>query len=197
MTLELYSTLLTLGSIGIFIILLGVGIGYIFSVKIRQCMQRISYEQYLIALATISIVSIAGSLIYQLVYMTPVCELCWWQRIFLYPVSVIAIVALWFRTRESHITIAILSAFGLWYASYHYYFHFQGYVLGNKLSIPCSYGGLMPACTNSPVLVFGFATIPFMGIMIFGSMIILAALAHTKLETSLWEKLMKTFKSNS
>jgi disulfide bond formation protein DsbB len=197
MTLELYSTLITLGSIGIFTILLGAGIGYLFSTKIREYVKQISYEQYLIALAAISIVSIAGSLIYQLVYLTPVCELCWWQRIFLYPVSVIALVAYWFRTRESHITIAILSAFGLWYASYHYYFHFQGFVLGNKLSIPCSYGGLMPACTSSPVLVFGFATIPFMGIMVFGSMLMLAALAQAKLESDLWEKLMKIFKRNA
>ncbi len=197
MSLHVYSTFLTIGSIGIFTILLGIGIGYLCSAKIRQSVKKISYEHYLVALIVLSSVSVVGSLIYQLIYMTPVCELCWWQRIFLYPVSIIAIVALWFRTRESHITIAILSAFGLWYASYHYYFHFQGFVLGNKLSIPCSYGGLMPACTSSPILIFGFATIPFMGIMVFGSMLILTALAHTKLEVSLLKKLMKIFKRNT
>lgn len=133
------------------------------------------------AIAVIAIVSVVGSLIYQLVYETPVCELCWWQRIFLYPVAIIAPVALWYKTRETHVTVAVLSAFGLWYALYHYYYHFQGFVLGNKLTLPCSYGGLMPACTDSPILVFGFATIPFLGIMVFGSFLMLAGLAYATL----------------
>jgi disulfide bond formation protein DsbB len=117
------------------------------------------------------------------VYQTPVCELCWWQRIFLYPTSVITLVALWFKTRETHVTVAILSALGLYIACYHYYYHFQGYVLGKTLSIPCSFGGLLPACTNSPILVFGFVTIPFMGIMIFASLLILTFCAFTTQRT--------------
>ena len=51
--------------------------------------------------------------------------------------------------------------------------------------------------TSSPILVFGFATIPFMGIMVFGSMLILTGLAHSKLEGSVWKKLMKIFKPNT
>lgn len=178
MTLETYSTLLVAGSMAMFAVLLGMYMAYAFSPVVRERVIRIPYERYIAALAIVSLVSIAGSLIYQLVYLTPVCELCWWQRIFLYPVSVITLTALWFRTRETHVTVAILSAFGLWYALYHYYYHFQGLVLGNSLALPCSYGGLMPACTDSPILIFGFATIPFMGIMTFGSMLMLSGLAY-------------------
>ncbi len=178
MTLDAYSTLLVSGSIAIFAALVGACVMYFVSRTIRTRIQQTPYEYYIAALAVLSIVSVAGSLIYQLVYMTPVCELCWWQRIFLYPVSVITLIALWFRTRETHVTVGILAAFGLWYASYHYYYHFQGFVLGDKLTLPCSYGGLMPACTDSPILVFGFATIPFMGIMVFGSILILSSLAY-------------------
>ncbi len=181
MTLDAYSTLLVSGSIAIFVAFAGTCAMYLVSRTMRARVQQIPYERYIAALAVLSIVSIVGSLIFQLVYETPVCELCWWQRIFLYPVSVITLVALWFRTRETHVTVAILSAFGLWYALYHYYYHFQGFVLGNKLTLPCSYGGLMPACTDSPILVFGFATIPFMGIMVFGSMLMLSVLAYTAL----------------
>lgn len=178
MTLDVYSTLLVSGSIAMFGALVGACVMYLVSRTMRARIQKIPYERYIAALAVLSIVSVAGSLIYQLVYMTPVCELCWWQRIFLYPISVITLVALWFRTRETHVTVGILSAFGLWYALYHYYYHFQGFVLGNKLTLPCSYGGLMPACTDSPILVFGFATIPFMGIMVFGSMLMISGLAY-------------------
>lgn len=181
MTLDVFSTILVLSSIGLFVVLVGVGIAYCVSRDMREKLQGIPYERYIVTIAVISVLSIVGSLIFQLVYETPVCELCWWQRIFLYPVSVITLVALWFKTRETHVTVAILSAFGLWYALYHYYFHFQRFVLGNTLTLPCSYGGLMPACTDSPILIFGFATIPFLGIMVFGSMLILAWLAHRAL----------------
>ncbi len=181
MTLDQYSAILVSGSIAMFILAMGVGFGALVSSTVRARLMAFDYKWYLAALAAISIVSIIGSLTYQLVYETPVCELCWWQRIFLYPVSVISLVALWYKTREAHVTIGILSLFGLWYASYHYYYHFQGFVLGNKLTLPCSYGGLMPACTDSPILVFGFATIPFMGIMVFGSMLMLSFLAHVAL----------------
>jgi disulfide bond formation protein DsbB len=174
MTLELYSTILTVGSVGIFLSLLGLLVASLTTKSGKTLTSRIRYEQYIALIAAISVASIIFSLTYQLVYETPVCELCWWQRIFLYPVSVISLVALWFRTRETHITTAILAGFGLYIACYHYYYHFQGYVLGKTLSIPCSFGGLLPACTNSPILVFGFVTIPFMGIMVFGSFLILA-----------------------
>jgi disulfide bond formation protein DsbB len=174
MTLELYSTILTIGSMGIFLSLFGLLVASLTTKFGKTLPSRIRYEQYIALIAAISVASIIFSLTYQLVYETPVCELCWWQRIFLYPVSVISLVALWFRTRETHITTAILAGFGLYIACYHYYYHFQGYVLGKTLSIPCSFGGLLPACTNSPILVFGFVTIPFMGIMVFGSFLILA-----------------------
>lgn len=178
MTLETFSTVLVLGSIGLFVVLLGAWIGYAVSPKVRAHLLRHSYERYLAAIAVIGIASVVGTLIFQLAYETPVCELCWWQRIFLYPIAVIAPVALWYKTRESHVMVAILSGFGLWYALYHYYYHFQRFVLGNTLTLPCSYGGLMPACTDSPILIFGFATIPFLGIMVFGSFLMLAGFAH-------------------
>lgn len=178
MTIETFSTALTLSSIGLFSVLLVASLGYVFSPRIRTHLLSHSYERYLGAILLFAVVSVAGTLVYQLVYETPVCELCWWQRIFLYPTVVIAGVALWYKSRGAHVMIAILSAFGLWYALYHYYYHFQRFVLGNTLTLPCSYGGLMPACTDSPILVFGFATIPFLGIMVFGTFLILAGLAH-------------------
>lgn len=178
MTLEAFSTILVLGSITLFVVLVAAWIGYALSSRIRTHLLRHSYERYLVTIAAIGAVSILGTLIFQLTYETPVCELCWWQRIFLYPIAVVAVVALWYKTKEAHVTVAILSGFGLWYALYHYYYHFQRFVLGNTLTLPCSYGGLMPACTDSPILIFGFATIPFLGIMVFGTMLMLAGFAH-------------------
>lgn len=180
MSIGLYSTILTVGSIGIF---LSLGALVLFP-GLRKQFDTISYFQWISYLLLLALAAILASLTYQLVYRTPVCELCWWQRIFLYPIPIIALVGFWKRTIETHITAAILASHGLFYALYHYYYHFQGFVLGNKLSLPCSYGGLMPACTDSPVLVFGFVTIPFMGIMVFGSVLMIAWLAAKKLKAN-------------
>ena len=181
MSLELYSLLLSIGALGILGCAIAVTVAFIFSPKYRAKIMRIDYEQWLIAIGSIAILATVNSLVYQFIYKTPVCELCWWQRIFLYPIEVITLVAVWKKTKEAHITVAILAAIGLFFATYHYYYHFQGFVLGNKLTLPCSYGGLLPACTDSPILVFGFITIPFMGILIFGSVLLLAWLAHQTL----------------
>lgn len=182
MSLEQYSIFLTLALFALFGILIVSSILYLFVYPVRKHIQSHNYASFLAVIGLISVASIVGALIYQLAYLTPVCELCWWQRIFLFPISIIAAVALWHKTREAHITIAILAALGLFYATYHYYHHFQGLVLGNTLALPCSSGCLLPACTDSPILIFGFVTIPFMGILVFGSMLILALFAHMKLK---------------
>lgn len=180
MTIDQFSALITLGLLSLSALLVLSSVLYVLVPAVRRHLQTLSYAHILVAIGLVSLASIVGALIYQLVYLTPVCELCWWQRIFLFPISVIALVAVWYRTREAHITIAILSALGLFYAVYHYYYHFQGLVLGNTLALPCSSGGLLPACTDSPILTFGFVTIPFMGILVFGSMLLLTVFAHLK-----------------
>lgn len=181
MSLDSYSLLLSIGALAIFATSVALVVSLVCSPRYRVKIMQIKYERWLIAIGSMALLATVTSLVYQFVYKTPVCELCWWQRIFLYPIEVITLVAVWRKTKEAHITVAILAAIGLFFASYHYYYHFQGFVLGNKLTLPCSYGGLLPACTDSPILVFGFITIPFMGVLIFSSVLLLAWIAHQKL----------------
>lgn len=181
MTLDQFSTLLTICSTLLFLGLLGTMIASAVSKKANEKLKSLEYRKYVIGLAVVACAAVVGSLTFQLVYQAPVCELCWWQRIFMYPMVVITLVSLWKKAKEAHLMTGILSLFGLWYASYHYYYHFKGFVLGQKLTLPCSYGGLMPACTDSPILIFGFATIPFMSLMAFGSIFMLSFLAYRAL----------------
>jgi len=181
MTLDQFSTLLTICSTLLFLGLLGTIVASVVSKRAKEKLESLEYRKYVIGLTVIASAAVAGSLTFQLVYQTPVCELCWWQRIFMYPMVVITLVSLWKKAKEAHLMTGILSLFGLWYASYHYYYHFKGFVLGQKLTLPCSYGGLMPGCTDSPILIFGFATIPFMSLMAFGSVFMLSFLAYRAL----------------
>lgn len=178
MTLEHYSAFL---SLGLFLLAGALALGtilYAFVPAVRRAIDQRPYRDFLIALSFVGAAGVIGALVYQLAYATPVCELCWWQRIFLFPIPIIALVALWYRAHAAHVTIAILSALGLFYALYHYYYHFQGLVLGNAVSLPCSTGGLLPACTESPILTFGFVTIPLMAALAFLSFLMLSYFAH-------------------
>jgi hypothetical protein len=74
----------------------------------------------------------------------------------------------------------VSSAIGLFFAGYHYYYHFQAFVLGRTVSLPCDLGGLLPACTESPILIFKFITIPFMAVVAFLAIFVLSAVAHLK-----------------
>lgn len=181
MPLEAFSTVLVIGSIAVFSAIVALAAAYAALPRVRALVMGLPYRGYMATIAAIVIAASMATIVFQLIYDTPVCELCWWQRIFLYPIAIIAPVAFWYRSRGAHIMIALLSALGMWYALYHYYYHFQRFVLGNVLGLPCSYGGLMPACTDSPILIFGFATIPFLSIMVFGTMLVLCVFAHFSL----------------
>lgn len=183
MSLEHYSILVAVSLFALTGLMLVCVALYAFLPAFRRHVHNHSYLALYGAMAAIVLVAIGGALVYQLAYLTPVCELCWWQRIFLFPIAVIALVAAWYRIREAHIMVGILAVFGLFYAVYHYYYHFQGLVLGNVLALPCSSGGLLPACTDSPILTFGFITIPFMGILVFVNLLVLAFFVHQKVQS--------------
>lgn len=172
MTLDQYSALLSFGLGALLLTAVLVAV----VPPLRSRVLSLGYPVLMGAVFGISLAAVVGALVYQLGYFTPVCELCWWQRVFLFPTLVISGAALYTRSRDAHVPIAILSVFGLAYALYHYYYHYQGLVLGNVLSLPCSTGGLLPACTESPILTFGFVTIPLMGASTFAVLLILCGL---------------------
>lgn len=183
MTLETYSVLVSIGLFLLFAVMVACLVLYALVPAFRKHVHAHSYTALYGSMAAVVLLSIAGAFVYQLAYLTPVCELCWWQRIFLFPIAVIALVAAWYRTKEAHVMAGVLALLGLFYASYHYYYHFQGLVLGNKLALPCSSGGLLPACTDSPILTFGFVTIPFMGILVFSIILAITFFVHRKIES--------------
>lgn len=174
MTLEQYSLLLSLGLAVLTVLVLAGAL----VPPLRERVIGLGYLPIMAVILGISGAAVVGALIYQLAYLTPVCELCWWQRIFLFPVAIVSGAALVTRSRDAHVPIAVLSAIGLAYALYHYWYHYQGLVLGNVLALPCSSGGLLPACTESPILTFGFVTIPLMGIAVFSMLLLLCGLAR-------------------
>ena len=179
MTLDTYSFLLSISVLLVGGITLLSFFGYILSNKIRTHIQNIPYFHIVKLIGFFAIFSTIAALTYQLYFELAVCELCWWQRIFMFPIDIIVLVSLYYKTKTNHVIIGSLSAFGIFFAGYHYYYHFRGWVLGEAVSLPCSVGGLLPACTdNNGILQFGFITIPLMALIIFITILWLSYVAH-------------------
>ncbi len=179
MDLIQYSTFLSILILG----LLLATILLLISLCFRRCRQPLLQQDYFLyikLIGGISLLATTGALVYQFVYDLDVCILCWWQRIFIFPIEIMAIVAIWYKMRGVHMMTLISSIFGLFFAIYHYYYHFQAFVLGRAVSLPCDLGGLLPACTESPILIFKFITIPFMALVAFLAIFVLSLVAHIK-----------------
>lgn len=108
----------------------------------------------------VALTATAGSLYYSEVrHFTP-CTLCWYQRILMYPLVLIILVAIVERDKLLANFVLPFSVIGAFVSTYHYLVEWE--VFGSPTSceatIPCSYRW---------VNYFGFISIPFMALVAF------------------------------
>lgn len=136
--------------------------------KITELVNKYIFE-LLLAVAT------AGtflSLFYSEVIGDLPCDLCWYQRIFLYPQVVILAIAKWKNDRSVLVYSLALSIIGVIIAAYQYNLQWGGSAL-----IPCSGDALASPCAEKTVLEFGYITIPLMSLTAFAIMIVFNLIA--------------------
>ena len=123
--------------------------------KININSTSIYYLSFLITL-TGTLISFYFSLVLKL---TP-CDLCWYQRIMLYPLVFIIPVGLIRNDKNMPYYILPLTVFGLIIAFY------QSLLQWNIISetIQCSNG---VSCATTQINYFGFITIPFLSLLAF------------------------------
>ncbi len=107
-----------------------------------------------------------GSFFYSnIVGFTP-CELCWYQRICLFPQVAIFALGSWFNDRNGSRYGFVLSVVGALIAAYNSYLQ-----MGGQELFPCAANGA--SCAQRFVFEFGYITIPLMSLTAF---LLLAAL---------------------
>jgi disulfide bond formation protein DsbB len=115
----------------------------------------------------VSLGSIVVTLVYSLVFDFPPCDLCWWQRVFMYPIPLLVAVA--FAKNELHRIgdyILALSIPGALFALYHHYVQ----VVGE--STPFCFPGTSD-CGQRLIFEFGYVTLPLMAFTLFALIIVL------------------------
>lgn len=110
----------------------------------------------------VATISTLGSLFYSEVVGFDVCKLCWFQRILMYPQSIILGLALIKKDRKILDYSIALSIFGILIALYHYLLQ-----LGIAPSVACPIVGYSSNCASRFVMNFGYITIPMMSLTAF------------------------------
>lgn len=97
------------------------------------------------------------------------CDLCWFQRIFLYPQIILFGLAI--RKKDLGILIytLALSLAGLAIAIYHHALQ-----IGYNIYKPCSEAPFAVDCAKPSFIEFGFVTFPFMAVVLFTFLAILS-----------------------
>lgn len=121
-----------------------------------------------------SLAATAGSLYYsQIVGFTP-CELCWFQRIFMYPLVILLGLAL-IRRDYSIIDYALsISIIGFLTSLYHNYIYYYN----GGLNALCQLAGINAvSCAKRYIFEFGYITIPLMALTAFALIVIFLILS--------------------
>ncbi len=104
----------------------------------------------------VAIVATVGSLYFSEVRAFVPCVLCWWQRIFMYPLVLVLGVATFRQERGAWRYALPLAIVGFAFSTYHYLIQKVP-----SLAPPAMCAAGVP-CTGQYVNYFGFVTIPFM-----------------------------------
>jgi len=178
--IKFLSLVTLLSNIGIALFILGL-ILHKLKVKIDLFKKVVSFftKNSTSASLIIALVATGGSLyLSEIAHFEP-CRLCWYQRIFMYPLVFLLGISLWKKTKDVWIYVLPLAIVGAVIALYHYYLQVTPSALA-----PCSTVGISVSCSERPFIHFGYITIPWMSLSAFTLIIIGMFLRKSKLTKS-------------
>ena len=106
-------------------------------------------------------VSTLGSLFFSEIMDFPPCALCWYQRIFMFPLVLILLAGL-FPFDKNIIRYALPLALTGWCFAFYHYLLYSGFIPESLQ--PCSQG---VSCSETYIDLFGFLTIPMLSLISF------------------------------
>ncbi len=134
---------------------------------------KMIFQKYALLLAWIqAFVGMIGSLFFSLVMQLPPCDLCWYQRIAMYPLIIILGLGILRKDKTSLDYAFPLAIIGWLIAVYHNLLYYN--ILPEAMA-PCKAG---VSCTTKYIEWFGFVTIPLLACI--GFSVILVCLYFAK-----------------
>ncbi|MDH5518291.1 MAG: disulfide bond formation protein B [Gammaproteobacteria bacterium] len=122
----------------------------------------------------IATIATLGSLFFSEVMGLKPCVLCWYQRIFMYPLVIVFLSAMWPTDRTVFRYAFPLAIIGWCFAVYHYLVY-SGYIPESLQ--PCSED---VSCAKIDLELLGFITIPMLSILSYTAIILLLIIYRKK-----------------
>ncbi|MBM7587695.1 disulfide bond formation protein DsbB [Bacillus pakistanensis] len=132
-------------------------------------------DTFLFLIVSVSLLATLGSLFLSEILRYVPCKLCWIQRIFMYPITIISLVAFLKRDYTQYLYILLLSFFGIGFALYHYLVQKTTFFQQNNLCVDL-------ACQAQYINGLGFITIPFLSLISFLMMIVFSLFIYRLLK---------------
>ena len=120
-------------------------------------------------------ISTTGSLFFSHVMNFAPCVLCWYQRIFLFPLVLILAIGL-FPLDKNVVKFALPLAIAGWLTAFYHNLLYSE-VISKDLQ-PCSQG---VSCTEKYIDLFGFLTIPMLSLLSFSTVIALLVIFNRRI----------------
>jgi len=112
-------------------------------------------------------------LVYSEIIHFPPCSLCWWQRVFMFPLVFLFAVALWYKDRKVIRYALPLLCAGFLISVYQNFF----YYFGESSGLPCDASGV--SCYQRLVSEFGgYISIPMLALTAFFALLVFLIVAH-------------------
>jgi disulfide bond formation protein DsbB len=120
----------------------------------------------------IATASLFGSLYFSEVMNLAPCMLCWWQRIFMYPLAILMSVAILRKDRAIAYYVLPMSVLGTLLGFYHSLLQWG---IVKETVLDCSANAAV-SCSNAQINWLGFITIPFMSFLAFAGITVVMGL---------------------
>jgi disulfide bond formation protein DsbB len=127
-------------------------------------------QYYLNLIFIIALAAFLGSLFFSEIKEFPPCDLCWYQRVLMYPIGIIAFFAIIFHDNKAYRYIFPMSLMGMSIAIYNYLLQKTDWFV--KLET-CSIDN---PCNEIVINYLGFITIPLMSFVAFGAINLIISL---------------------
>ena len=124
-------------------------------------MVKIQAKWYLYLVWIQSILAMMGSLYFSEIAKYPPCTLCWYQRVFMYPLAFLIPIAIINKDKQVWVYIIPLAVIGWLIAFYHNLLYYD---ILQESQATCQAG---ISCTTKYIEFFGFVTIPLLSLIAF------------------------------
>ncbi len=139
----------------------------------RERLIALAQDYALMIVVALSVISVGGTLFLQYGDNLAPCVFCWWQRVCMYPIAILSVVAFIKNQRFSDIAdyVSIFAILGGAIALYQHLLQ----ILPSGSLIPCD---AADECAVRSIFEFGFVTLPWMALTMFAALLLTALAAR-------------------